>query len=347
MFLALNPYYGLKFLYGNGLAGFIVLGEIILCATGGEALYADMGHLGGKPIRQAGAGVFLALIINYLGQGAFLLKHPYAKNILFEMVFHYAKNLYVPFLLLSIAATIIASQAMINGTFSMVYQGITTRLMPMFKVDYTSIERKSQIYIGSVNWFLLAAVIFIMVEFKESSRLVAAYGLAVTGTMVLTGIFMTLIFYLKRKKILAIVSIFVPVIDAAYLSANFYKIPHGGYWSLILASIPLAMIIFYTKGQKKLYRMMDFMPLDEFLHKFMRVHATTEKLKGTALFLIRDTNEIPFYVTQTMFFHGILYENNIFVSIIKRDDPLASQVSLRKTLQKVSESSRYRWDTWK
>ncbi len=160
-----------------------------------------------------------------------------------------------------------------------------------------------------------------MVEFKESSRLAAAYGLAVTGTMVLTGIFMTLIFYLKRKKILAIVSIFVTVIDAAYLSANFYKIPHGGYWSLILASIPLAMIIFYTKGQKKLYRMMDFMPLDEFLHKFMRVHATTEKLKGTALFLIRDTNEIPFYVTQTMFFHGILYDTNIFVSIIKRYDP--------------------------
>ena len=319
--MALNPYYGLKFLYGNGLAGFIVLGEIILCATGGEALYADMGHLGGKPIRQAWAGVFVALIINYLGQGAFLLKHPDAKNILFEMVFHYAKNLYVPFLLLSIAATIIASQAMISGTFSMVYQGITTRLMPMFKVDYTSIERKSQIYIGSVNWFLLAAVIFIMMEFKESSRLAAAYGLAVTGTMVLTGIFMTLIFYLKKKKMLAIVSIFVTVIDAAYLSANFYKIPHGGYWSLILASIPLAMIIFYTKGQKKLYRMMDFMPLDEFLNKFTRVHTTTEKLKGTALFLIRDTNEIPFYITQTMFFHGILYENNIFVSIIKRDDP--------------------------
>jgi KUP system potassium uptake protein len=319
--MALNPYYGLNFLYGNGLAGFIVLGEIILCATGGEALYADMGHLGGKPIRQAWAGVFVALIINYLGQGAFLLKHPDAKNILFEMVFHYAKNLYVPFLLLSIAATIIASQAMISGTFSMVYQGITTRLMPMFKVDYTSIERKSQIYIGSVNWFLLAAVIFIMMEFKESSRLAAAYGLAVTGTMVLTGIFMTLIFYLKKKKMLAIVSIFVTVIDAAYLSANFYKIPHGGYWSLILASIPLAMIIFYTKGQKKLYRMMDFMPLDEFLNKFTRVHTTTEKLKGTALFLIRDTNEIPFYITQTMFFHGILYENNIFVSIIKRDDP--------------------------
>lgn len=319
--MSLNPYYGLKFLYGNGLAGFIVLGEIILCATGGEALYADMGHLGGKPIRQAWAGVFVALIINYLGQGAFLLKHPDAKNILFEMVFHYAKSMYIPFLILSISATVIASQAMISGTFSMVYQGIITRLMPMFKVDYTSIERRSQIYIGSVNWFLLAAVIFIMMEFKESSRLAAAYGLAVTGTMTLTGILMAWIFYLKKKKMLAVISVFVTVVDAAYLGANFYKIPHGGYWSLILASIPLAMIIFYRNGQKRLYRMMDFMPLDDFLRKFTRVHATTEKLKGTALFLVRDTNEIPFYVTQTMFFHGILYENNIFVSVIKRDDP--------------------------
>ena len=152
---ALNPYWGIKFLLENGFKGFIVLGEIILCATGGEALYADMGHLGGRPIRQAWAGVFFALVINYLGQGAYLLKHPDAKNILFEMVFHYARNLYIPFLILSISATVIASQAMISGMFSMVYQGITTRLMPMFKVDYTSVERKSQIYIGSVNWFLL------------------------------------------------------------------------------------------------------------------------------------------------------------------------------------------------
>lgn len=321
--MALNPYYGLRFLYENGMAGFIVLGEIILCATGGEALYADMGHLGGKPIRQAWIGVFVALILNYLGQGAFLIKHPEAKNILFEMVFYYAKDLYIPFLLLSISATIIASQAMISGTFSMVYQGITTRLMPMFKVNYTSTERMSQIYIGTVNWFLLAAIIFIMLEFKESHRLAAAYGLAVTGTMTLTGILMTWIFYLKNKKMLAVISIFVTVVDAAYLIANFYKIPHGGYWSLVIASIPLAMIILYTKGQGRLYRMMDFMPLDEFLNKFTRVHATTERIKGTALFLLKDINEIPFYITQTMFFHGALYEDNIFVSIIKRSDPFA------------------------
>jgi KUP system potassium uptake protein len=318
---ALNPVWGIQFLMHNGFTGFIVLGEIILCATGGEALYADMGHLGSGPIRHAWVGVFVALVVNYFGQGAFLLTHPDAKNILFEMIFHYAQMLYVPFLLLSISATVIASQAMISGTFSMVFQGITTRLMPMFRVDYTSDERKSQIYIGSVNWFLLFAVLFIMIEFRESSRLAAAYGLAVTGTMMLTGILMTWIFYLKKKKWLAAIALVVTGVDAVYLGANVYKIPHGGYWSLLLSMVPFFMIILYTRGQKRLYRMMDFMPLEDFLHKFIRVYVTTSRIKGTALFLIKDVKDIPFYVTQTMFFHGVMYDTNVFLSIIKRDDP--------------------------
>ncbi len=318
---ALFPWYGIKYLIDNGLKGFIVLGEIILCATGGEALYADMGHLGSGPIRQAWAGVFVALVLNYLGQAAFLLQHPGARNILFEMIIHYARPLYVPFLLLSIAATIIASQAMISGMFSIVYQGINTRVMPMFKVDYTSQERRSQIYIGSVNWFLLLAVLFIMLEFEESSRLAAAYGLAVTGTMTLTGIMMIMIFALKKQPWFVALAAVVTGIDASYLFANFYKIPHGGYWSLIIASIPLVTIVLYTQGQKRLYRMMDFMPLEDFLLKFNRVYETGEKIKGTVLFLLKDVKEIPFYITQTMFYHGIIYEDNIFVSVIKRDDP--------------------------
>ncbi len=318
---SLNPYHGIRFLLKNGLSGFIALGEIILCATGGEALYADMGHLGAKPIRQAWSGVFIALVLNYLGQGAFLLSHPEAKNILFAMVFHQARPLYVPFLLLSIAATVIASQAMISGMFSIVYQGINTRVMPMFKVDYTSWERRSQIYIGSVNWFLLFAVLFIMLEFEESSKLAAAYGLAVTGTMTLTGVMMIWIFSLKKNRLFVAIAAVVTIVDIMYLGANFTKIPHGGYWSLVIASIPLATILLYTQGQKKLYRRMDFMPLEEFLLKFTRVYATTEKIKGTALFLLKDIKEIPFYITQTMFFHGIIYEENVFVSLIKRDDP--------------------------
>jgi KUP system potassium uptake protein len=318
---ALNPHWGMKFLLANKFKGFIALGEVILCATGGEALYADMGHLGGKPIRQAWVFVFIALVLNYLGQGAYLLKHPEAKNILFEMTFHSFRPLYVPFLVLSILATVIASQAMISGMFSIVYQGITTRLMPMFKVDYTSVERKSQIYLSAVNWFMLASVIFIMIEFQESSKLAAAYGLAVTGTMTLTGIMMTWIFAVKQMPLYSLLSLLVTFIDLAYLTSNFYKIPHGGYWSLILASMPFGTIILYKEGQKRLYKMMEFMPLEDFLHKFRRVYASAPKAGGTALFLIKDIKEIPFYIIQTMFYHGILYEDNILVSIIKRDDP--------------------------
>lgn len=318
---AVNPYYAFNFIYENGIAGFFILSEVILCATGGEALYADMGHLGRAPILKAWYFVFIALAINYLGQGAFMIRHPETKNVLFGMIFSQARLLYIPFLILSIIATVIASQAMISGMFSIVYQGITTRIMPMFKVDYTSAERVSQIYIESTNWFLLIAVLFIMSEFRESSRLAAAYGLAVTGTMTLTGIMMTWIFYLKNKPLQSAISCVVTVVDILYLTANFFKLPHGGYWSLIIAAVPFTLIILYTKGQARLHRIMDFMPLDEFLHKFKRVYTTSEKIDGTALFFLRDISRMPFYIIQTMFFHGIIYRDNICVSIIKRDDP--------------------------
>ena len=318
---AVNPYYAISFLYENGVAGFFVLSGVILCATGGEALYADMGHLGRMPILRAWYFVFAVLLLNYLGQGAFLIQHPDSKNVLFEMIFYQARILYIPFLVLSIAATVIASQAMISGMFSIVFQGINTRIMPLFKMEYTSTELRSQIYIGSVNWFLLISVLFVMFEFKESHRLAAAYGLAVTGTMTLTGIMMTWIFYLKNQPALSFISLLVTIVDTAYLTANFYKIPHGGYWSLILASIPFLTILLYTRGQKRLYLTMQFMPIEEFLHKFKRVYATAEKIKGTALFLIRDIKEMPFYITQTMFYHSIIYTDSILVSMIKRDDP--------------------------
>jgi len=318
---ALNPYYGINFLLDNGWQGYIVLSEVILCATGGEALFADMGHLGAKPIRNAWGGVFIVLVINYLGQGAFLLGHPGIKNVLFEMVFYYSRYLYVPFLLLSILATVIASQAMISGMFSIIYQAITTRIMPMFKVDYTSVERKSQIYISSVNWALLAAVLLIMLVFRESSKLAAAYGLAVTGDMTITGIMMTLILYYKKKPSLAFLALFITGVDLLYFSANMTKIPHGGYWSIILAMIPLSMIFIYTQGQKGLYRAMNFMSFQEFIPKFKEAYATSPKIKGTALFLIRDVKNIPSYITQTMFSHGIIYEDNVFLSITGRNDP--------------------------
>ncbi len=318
---AVSPWYAVRFFLDNGLAGFFVLSEVILCATGGEALYADMGHLGREPIVRAWSGVFLALVLNYFGQGAFILTHPEAKNVLFEMIFTQARFLYIPFLLLSVAATVIASQAMISGMFSIVYQGITTRVMPMFKVEYTSMERRSQIYIGFVNWFLLLAVLYIMFEFRKSSNLAAAYGLAVTGTMTLTGIMMTWIFSLRRKYGRACISLFVTLVTAAFLISNTYKIPHGGYWSIIIAAIPLSIIMLYRAGQRKLYRSLKPLPQDVFLLSYNQIYASVSKIKGTALYFARDAREIPPYIVHTMFKNNIVYEDNIIVSIMRREDP--------------------------
>ncbi len=318
---ALNPYYAFAFLATKGISGFFVLSEVILCATGGEALYADMGHLGREPIVRAWHFVFVALVLNYLGQGAFVMQHPEAKNVLFEMVFHQARIFYVPFLILSILATIIASQAMISGMFSIVYQGIMTRILPMFKVDYTSEERHSQIYIGFVNWFLLFCVLYIIKEFRESSKLAAAYGFAVTGTMTLTGIFMTWIFLLRKKYGLAAASFAVTVVSITYFISNTYKIPHGGYWSIIIAAIPFLIIMLYRRGQRKLYNALQPLPLDVFLISYNQIYRQANKISGTALYFAKDSREIPPYIIHTMFKNNIIYEDNIIVSIVKRDDP--------------------------
>jgi len=318
---SVNPYYAFQFLCGNGIAGFFVLSEVILCATGGEALYADMGHLGRKPIVNAWYLVFVALLLNYLGQGAFLIQYPETKNVLFEMIFSQVHILYIPFLLLSITATVIASQALISGMFSIVYQAITTHIMPMFKIDYTSAELRSQVYIGFVNWFLLIFVLFIMFEFKESHRLAAAYGLAVTGTMTLTGIMMTWIFYLRGKVFMTVISLLVTFVDILFLLSNTYKIPHGGYWSIIIASIPLCITMIYTYGQKKLYRSLKPMGLDVFLGRYNLAYKSTSKIKGRALFFLKEVEKIPPYIVRTMFINNIIYEDNIIVSIIRSDEP--------------------------
>jgi KUP system potassium uptake protein len=318
---SLNPYYAAKFILDNGMVAFFVLSEVILCATGGEALYADMGHLGREPIRRAWGLVFVALIISYYGQGSYLLTHPGAKNILFEMVYSQASFLYVPFLLLSVTATIIASQAIISGMFSIVYQGITTRIMPLFKIEYTSAELRSQIYIAFVNWFLLVSVLFIMFEFRQSHRLAAAYGLAVTGTMTISGSMMTWIFLLRKKFLHSAIALSATLVAATFLLSNMTKIPHGGYWSIVIASIPLFIIVLYRQGQKRLYRKIKPIPAGNFLEMYNAVYPSAGKIKGTALFFAKDPKEIPPYIAHTMFINGILYEDNIIVSVLKRDDP--------------------------
>ena len=244
---AVNPWYAIKFFQHHGFAAFFVLSEVILCSTGGEALYADMGHLGRTPILRAWYFVFAALIINYLGQGAFAVQHPEAKHFLFGMIQTQAPYLYIPFLLLTVVATIIASQSIISGVFSIIYQWITTRLMPLMKIDYTSRKLQAQIYIGAVNWTLMASVIIIMIIFQKSANLAAAYGLAVTGSMTITSLMMIMVFsHTTKWKVPlrdCLASIFI------YLASTFTKIPHGAYWSLIIALRALRMIIYLCEAE--------------------------------------------------------------------------------------------------
>jgi KUP system potassium uptake protein len=330
--LAFNPLLGLSFLFSNGLASFLILASVVLCATGGEALYADMGHLGREPIRRAWRWIIVALVINYLGQGAFALSHPGASNILFEMLLSLSAFLYVPFVLLSIAATVIASQAMISGIFSIVYQGMTTRLMPPLRVDYTSSELRSQIYIDLVNWILLGAVLLVMVVFRESHRLAAAYGLAVTGTMALTGLIITAIFALRHQYGRAVVACGITCVDLAFLGASLSKLPAGGYWSLVLAAFPLAVILIYLSGQRRLHQTFGAIPLREFLRQYHEVRDAMNRISGTALFFARDVERIPPYVARTMFVNNILYQDNILVSIVVEDKPFGVAHDFKRNL---------------
>lgn len=329
---ALSPHHAFYFMSKNGLVGFFVLSEVILCATGGEALYADMGHLGRRPIRHAWYFVFAALVINYLGQGAYLLNHPDAKNILFGMVKWEAPALYIPFLILTILATVIASQALISGVFSIVYQGITTRILPLLKVDYTSSHLKSQIYIGFVNWILLGLVILVMLVFQKSENLAAAYGLAVTGTMTITGIMMVMIFSRTKKKWKVPVALMVTIVDFIFLFSNLYKLPHGGYWSLILASVPLVTILVWTKGQKALYLALRPLELEIFQLSYEQIYAKGKNIPGTGLFFVKEYSVVPPYVVHCIIRSNIIYERNVFISIVRTDEPYGLFAELKTGL---------------
>jgi KUP system potassium uptake protein len=327
--MAASPHYALNFMLHHGLSGFFVLSEVILCATGGEALYADMGHLGRKPIMRAWYFAFIALIINYFGQGVFLLEHPDAKNYLFGMIQHQVPLFYIPFLILTVMATVIASQAMISGVFSVVYQGITTRIMPLLRVDYTSTHFKSQIYIGSVNWMLMIAVLFIMLIFQKSENLAAAYGLAVTGTMTITGIMMIMIFSRTTKKWKVPLAIGITLVDLVFFVSCMNKIPHGGYWSIILAAIPFATIMIWTRGQRALYKALRPLDLETFLISYEQIFFKGKNIPGTGLFFTKEWNVVPPYVIHCIIRSNIIYERNVFISIVRTDEPFGIQTELR------------------
>lgn len=319
---AISPFYAIEFIVQHPYIAFVVLADVLLCATGGEALYADMGHLGRLPILKGWLFASIALLISYYGQGAFLLSHPEAaKAPFFELYHTLVPSLYVPLLLLSVIATVIASQAMISGIFSVLYQAMTTRIFPHFNVSYTSNELRSQIYVGSINWFLFICVVAMLFIFGESGKLAAAYGLSVAGAMSITGVLMSMIFMYKRQYLKMALSIIAGLTSLVFFISCWLKIPHGGYWSLVIASVPLFIVILYTQGQKRLYK--SFVPIDKdlFLAEYLKRYAQGFHVEGTALFFARNADAIPAYISKTMFQNGIIYERNIIVTVHPSYEP--------------------------
>lgn len=337
IFLAFNPMYAVEFFIHNGLPGFFVLSEVILCATGGEALYADMGHLGGKPIRQAWSFVFFALIINYFGQGAYILEHNDSNQVLFKLVSTFSEIFYIPFLILTLMATIIASQAMISAVMSLIFQGINIGIFPLMKIKYTSKEMRSQIYIPSVNWILLIAVLLMILIFKESANLAAAYGLAVTATMFISSIFIVAILWNRKDYVKMSIALFVLIVTSVYLVAVTHKIPYGGYWSIIIATVVLLVMWLWISGMNRLRKFLRSVTLDVFVESFKQIYETGNYVKGEALFFNKNLNAVSPYILHCMFRTGIMYEKNTLISVENTDLPYGVK------LEKYEEVSPGLW----
>jgi KUP system potassium uptake protein len=329
---AINPFYAVQFFKNHGFLGFAILSQVILCATGSEALYADMGHLGRKPIVRAWNFVFIALVINYLGQGAFLLANPQEKNLLFAMVKSESAFLYIPFVMLTVFATVIASQALISGVFSIVYQGINTGAFPRMKVKFTSHLLKSQIYISAVNIALFFAVVLMLIIFKKSESLAVAYGLAVTGTMCITGSVISLIFYKRKQYVRLLLGVMVTAVDFAFFCANMRKLEEGGYWSLILASIPFILIMLWTKGQRKIYQNLRALDFDTFIPGYTQIYNKNKNIPGIALFFVGNPRMISPYIIHSIVRHGIIYERNILFTVKRSDYPYGIETAHNENL---------------
>ena len=295
VFAAVNPAYGLSYLFSNGASGFLVLGAVFLCVTGAEALYADMGHFGSGPIKLAWfAIVFPSLILNYAGQAALVLEGaPTDGNIFFRLC---PGVLLLPLILLATVATIIASQSIITGAFSMTRQAIQLGWFPRLKVTQTSAEGYGQIYVGPVNWMLMVVTIALTIGFGKSDNLAAAYGIAVSATMLMTSalllIAMREIWQWSLPASIAVAGIFL-VIDAAFFVSNSLKIVEGGYVPLLLAGAVYTIMYIWHRGADAITERIHetLIPLDTFMAKLKQDRVP--RVPGTAVFLTRATRDTP------------------------------------------------------
>lgn len=320
---AVNPIYAVRFFAHNGLSGVLVLGSVFLVVTGGEALYADMGHFGKRPIRLAWFGVVLpALLLNYFGQGALLIANPAAvSNPFFLMAPGWA--LY-PVVVIATIATVIASQALISGSYSLTMQAVQLGYSPRLDIQHTSAQEKGQIYIPAINWALMVACIGLVLGFRSSSNLAAAYGVAVTTTMVATTI---LFFVVTRERwrwslpvAIMIGGVFF-VVDVAFWGANLLKIPHGGWFPLVVGAIVFTLLTTWKKGRQILAKRMKArtLPIDEFVKNILD-HPPT-RVPGTAVYMYSSPAGTPPALLHNLKHNKVLHSRVVFLSVVTDEIP--------------------------
>ncbi len=337
--LALNPYVGLHYLLGHGLSGFLVLGAVFLCATGAEALYADMGHFGARPIRLAWYGLaFPALVASYAGQTALLIASPPGKEInpFYDLC---PSALQLPLVALATIATIIASQAVITSAFSMTRQAIQLGLLPRIRILQTSAQSYGQIYVGVVNWSLMALTLLLTATFESSDKLAAAYGVAVSLTMLLTSLLMFVamreVWRWSLGSSLAIAGLFICV-DGSFVAANFVKFFEGGWIPVVVASILYFLMMSWSQGYEAMRASLEraTFPLGEFMDKFRGA----PRVPGTAVYLVGRTDLVPVALLHNLEHNKVIHRRIVLLNVTTEHAP---RVNPKNRLRSVDLSDDF------
>lgn len=326
IFKATNPYYAYDFIRSHGWGIFLGLGAVVLALTGAEALYADMGHFGKQPIRLAWFLIVLpCLLLNYFGQGALLLSNTAAiENPFFMLIPTWGV---LPLVLLATLATVIASQAVLSGAYSLTRQAIQLGFAPRMKIIYTSVEEMGQIYLPMVNWLLLIAVILVIAIFKSSSNLAAAYGLAVTGTMLITTILLCVVMIKKwhwpKWLAFGLTSLFLSF-DTVFFSANLLKIINGGWLPIMIACLIMTLFMTWWQGRQLMENHLNnVVQMKDFLNTLNAglKEKTILRVAGTAIFMTGHPESVPYSLLHNIRHNKIIHERVIFLTIKTQDMP--------------------------
>ncbi|MGI0524949.1 potassium transporter Kup, partial [Rhizobium giardinii] len=322
--VALNPYYGVRFLIDHSHIAIAVLGAVFLAVTGAEALYVDLGHFGRRPIVFAWfALVFPCLLLNYFGQGAFVLTHlASVEHPFFEMQPDWAL---LPMVVLATMATVIASQAVISGAFSLMSQAMHLNLLPRFTVLHTSETQAGQIFMPQVNFLLLVSVVLLVIGFKSSSALSAAYGIAVTGEMLVTSVLLIVVMrQIWRWRLMAALAVIIPIfiIDAGFLAANVAKFAQGGWVPTVVAIFIAFLMQTWISGRKLLSdrTKADDVPLNFLLENLTKKKPNT--VPGTAIFLTSEVEGAPTALLHSLKHYKVLHEHNVILSVVTSSSPI-------------------------